>query len=65
MGREKVVIHQKLTKSSTDKAMYGVCGGIAAFFDISSFIVRVIFIFTAGASFWVYIFLVWGLDETP
>ncbi|GGK08986.1 hypothetical protein GCM10007063_34300 [Lentibacillus kapialis] len=58
-------MHQKLTRSSTDKALYGVCGGIAEFFGISSFIVRVIFLFTSGLSFWVYIFLVWGLDERP
>ncbi|EKE30766.1 phage shock protein C, PspC [Salimicrobium jeotgali] len=55
----------KLTKSSTDRELYGVCGGIAEYLGISSFIVRVIFLFTFGVSFWVYIFLVWGLDEKP
>lgn len=48
---------QKLRKSSTDKAMYGVCGGIAEFFGISSFIVRLIFLFTASVSIWGYLLL--------
>ncbi|MEN1968476.1 PspC domain-containing protein [Lentibacillus sp. N15] len=56
---------QKLTRSSTNKALYGVCGGIAAYFGISSFLIRIIFLFTSGVSFWIYIFLVFGLDERP
>ncbi|WP_077326563.1 PspC domain-containing protein [Virgibacillus siamensis] len=54
-------MQQKLTKSSTDKALYGVCGGIAEFFGISSFAVRLIFFFTG--SFWLYIILIWALKE--
>lgn len=54
---------QKLTKSSTDKAIYGVCGGIAEFFGLSSFLVRLLFLFTASVSIWVYVFLLWGLKE--
>lgn len=38
---------RKLIRSSTDKAIFGVCGGIAEFFGISSFIVRLIFILLA------------------
>ncbi|WP_458413256.1 PspC domain-containing protein [Schinkia sp. CFF1] len=56
---------QKLTKSSTDKALFGICGGIADFFGISSFIVRIMFLFTASVSIWVYIFLVWALNDKP
>lgn len=56
---------QKLTKSSTDKAIYGVCGGIAEFFGLSSFLVRLLFLFTASVSIWVYVFLLWGLKEKP
>lgn len=56
---------QKLTKSPTDKALFGVCGGIAEFFGISAFIVRLIFFFTSPASFWIYIILVWSLKDKP
>lgn len=56
---------QKLTRSSTDKVLYGVCGGVADFFGISSFAVRLIFFFTASVSIWIYIFLVWFLEEKP
>lgn len=56
---------KKLTKSPTDKALYGVCGGIAEFFGISSFIVRLIFLFTSPASFWIYVILVLSLKDKP
>ncbi|QFF99251.1 PspC domain-containing protein [Psychrobacillus glaciei] len=56
---------QKLTKSSTDKALYGVCGGIAEFFGISSFIVRLLFFLTASVSVWVYLLLSWTLKDIP
>ena len=56
---------QKLRLSSTDKALYGVCGGIANFFGISSLVVRLIFCVTASVSIWVYLFLVWDLKDKP
>ena len=34
---------QKLTRSLTDKVLYGVCGGIADLFGITPFVVRLIF----------------------
>ncbi|WP_026859855.1 PspC domain-containing protein [Jeotgalicoccus psychrophilus] len=46
---------KKLRKSSTDKALFGVCGGIVEYFNSSSFLVRIIFFFTASVSFWIYI----------
>lgn len=33
---------KRLTKSSVDKKFFGVCGGIAEYFDIDSTIVRLI-----------------------
>ena len=56
---------KKLRKSSTDKALYGVCGGISEFLGISSLIVRLIFIVTATVSVWIYILLLWGLKDKP
>lgn len=38
-------MNNKLRKSSTDKAIVGVCGGIAEYFGIPSLAVRLIFIF--------------------
>ncbi|GGK03645.1 hypothetical protein GCM10007063_27460 [Lentibacillus kapialis] len=58
-------MQNKLRKSSTDKVLYGICGGIAEFFGISPFVVRLIFFFTASVSIWVYIILVWALDDKP
>lgn len=55
----------KLEKSSTDKSIAGICGGIAEFFGISSFIVRLIFLFTLSVSFWVYIILAIALKDRP
>ncbi|WP_419877532.1 PspC domain-containing protein [Brevibacillus centrosporus] len=56
---------RKLTKSSNDKALYGVCGGIADFFGISPSVVRLIFFLTSSVSVWIYLVLVWTLDEKP
>ncbi len=53
---------KKLERSSTDKAFMGVCGGIANFFGISSFIVRLIF-FVFPALSVVYIILAYFLPE--
>lgn len=54
---------QKLKKSSKDRLLRGVCGGIAEFFGISSTIVRLIFFFTSPTSFIVYLFLAVTLEN--
>lgn len=51
---------KRLYKSSTDKQIMGVCGGIAEYFNVDPTIVRVlvalsIFVFSIG--FWPYIIL--------
>lgn len=53
----------KLKRSSRDKSLNGVCGGIAEFFGISSFGIRLIFIFTMPLSLIIYIILSNRLDE--
>lgn len=35
---------KKLTRSVTDKLLYGVCGGIANYLDIDSSVVRLIYV---------------------
>ncbi len=35
---------RKLYKSSTDKALFGVCGGLAEYFGVDSLIVRLVFV---------------------
>ncbi|WP_328803571.1 PspC domain-containing protein [Paenibacillus silvestris] len=52
-----------MKRSSRDKSLQGVCGGIAEFFGISSFAIRLIFILTIPASFIIYIILTNSLDE--
>lgn len=49
---------KKLYKSSTDKKLAGVCGGIAEYFNIDSTLVRLIWVFFAvfvGAGLLAYI----------
>ncbi|WML44584.1 PspC domain-containing protein [Neobacillus sp. PS3-40] len=52
----------RLTKSSKEKALLGVCGGLAEHFGISPFLVRLIFIFTP-VSFFIYLILAVLLPE--
>lgn len=40
-----MALNRKRKKSSTDKALAGVCGGVAEYFGISSLGVRLIFTF--------------------
>ena len=54
---------QKLKKSSKDRLLQGVCGGIAEFFGISSPIIRLIFFFTSPTSIIVYLFLATTLEN--
>jgi phage shock protein C len=50
-------MEKRLCKSNTDKVFAGVCGGIAEFFNINSLIVRLIFVFTSGGTFIIYLIL--------
>ncbi|MCI8590218.1 MAG: PspC domain-containing protein [Clostridiales bacterium] len=53
---------KKLYKSSTDKKLCGVCGGIAAYFNIDSTIIRLIFVvLTIGAFSGVLLYLIAAL----
>ncbi|WP_368506001.1 PspC domain-containing protein [Alkalihalophilus sp. As8PL] len=54
----------KLRKSSTDKSITGVCGGIAEYFGISSFAVRLIFIFLP-ANILIYLILTNAMSDSP
>ncbi|PIC80191.1 PspC domain-containing protein [Sporosarcina sp. P18a] len=53
-------MQNKLKKSSKDKIISGVCGGIAEYFGISSLAIRIIF-FILPASLLVYVVLAYFL----
>ncbi|MDL4842342.1 PspC domain-containing protein [Aquibacillus rhizosphaerae] len=59
-----ILLKNKLRKSSTDKSISGVCGGIAEFTGISSFAVRLIFILLP-ANFLIYIILANTMPDYP
>jgi len=40
-------LQKKLYLSQTDKKIFGVCGGIAEYFDIDSTIIRIIWVILA------------------
>jgi phage shock protein C len=59
---------KKLYKSSRDKVFFGVCGGLAKYFDISSFTIRMIIVLLTIASGWgivVYFVLLFLIPEDP
>jgi phage shock protein C len=58
-------VENKLKKSSTDKSISGVCGGIAEYFGISSLAVRLIFILLPGANILIYLILTNTMDDGP
>lgn len=57
-------MQNKLRKSSSDKAISGVCGGIAEYFGISSLGVRILFIILP-ANLLIYIILANIIPESP
>ena len=61
-------MEKKLYKSSTDKKILGVCGGIAEYFDIDSSIVRIVWlvlVLFAGTGLLAYIICAIVLDDNP
>ncbi|MEH7236817.1 PspC domain-containing protein [Bacillus sp. JJ1562] len=57
-------MNQKLRRSSTDKSIMGVCGGIAEHLGISSFAVRLIFLLLP-ANLLIYIILANTMSVSP
>lgn len=58
---------KKLCRASIDKKLFGVCGGIAHYFNLDSNLVRLIaaiLVFAGGLSVWVYIIAALIMPET-
>lgn len=58
-------MQNKLRKSATDKSISGVCGGIAEYYGVSSFGVRLIFIVLTPANLLIYIILANTIPDSP
>jgi len=51
-------MEKKLTRSSTDKKIFGVCGGLAKYLDCDPTILRLGFalaLLVAGGGLWIYL----------
>lgn len=54
----EVILTKKLYRSRTDRKIWGVCGGLAKYFNIDPTIVRVIAVaslFVGSLGFWIYV----------
>jgi len=60
---KEVLYFANIKKSSKDKMLQGVCGGLAEFFGISSTIIRILFFVTSPTSIIVYIILAINLEK--
>ncbi len=59
---------KKLYRSTTDKKIAGVCGGIAAYFDIDATLIRLawaLLTIFGGLSIWLYIIAAIIMPENP
>lgn len=60
---------KKLYRSTSDRMIAGICGGLGEYFGIDSTLVRLIFvlgsIFTGSVLFWVYIIMLIVIPEEP
>jgi phage shock protein C len=51
-------MNKKLYRSRTNRKLWGVCGGLAQYFNIDPTLIRVLFVislFIGSLGFWVYI----------
>ena len=61
-------MQKKLYRSRTDKKVAGVCGGVAAYFNIDSTIVRLVFVLLvvfAGTGLLAYLIAALVMPEEP
>jgi len=60
---------KKLYRSTSDRMIAGICGGLGEYFGIDSTLVRLLFvfgaIFTGSALFWAYIIILIVVPEQP
>jgi len=60
---------KKLYRSTSDRMIAGICGGLGQYFGIDSTLVRLIFVFgailTGSALFWAYIIMLIVVPEEP
>jgi phage shock protein C len=65
---QPVHVVKRLTRSSTDKKIAGVCGGLAEYFDLDPMLVRIVWLlllFFAGTGFLAYVILWIALPLAP
>ncbi len=58
---------KRLCRASMDKKIFGVCGGIAHYFNLDATLVRLItlvLLFAGGLSLWVYLIAALIMPET-
>jgi phage shock protein C len=63
-----VSLPKRLMRSSTDKKIAGVCGGLAEYFDLDSMLIRILWLvllFCAGTGFLAYLILWIVLPVAP
>lgn len=59
-GEGRAAVKKKLYRNPDDKMLFGVCGGVAAYLNIDSGIVRLIFVLlllSGSAGGWIYLIL--------
>ena len=61
--------YKQLYRSSNDKMIAGVCGGLGDYFDIDPTIIRLIFVFgtilSVSGLFWAYLVMMFVVPEKP
>ena len=60
---------RRLYRSADDRILAGVCGGVAAYFDVDPVIVRIIWFlsvfFTGSLTFWAYLIMIFVVPIEP
>jgi phage shock protein PspC (stress-responsive transcriptional regulator) len=68
MNEKELKMPKKLYRSKTDRKIWGVCGGLARYFNVDPTIVRVVAVaslFVGTLGFWVYIIMAIAVPTEP
>jgi phage shock protein PspC (stress-responsive transcriptional regulator) len=61
--------HRRLYRSSDDRILAGVCGGVAEYFDVDPVIIRIVWFlsvfFTGSLTFWAYLVMIFVVPLEP
>ena len=65
VSAEEIKMRGRLYRSTRNRVISGVCGGLGEYFDLDPILFRIVFLFFLPFALWVYLILWMALPEDP